>query len=93
MLQVFFASFGFSVTIKILNTCVVTLLWSRVVNSLFATLSGKRGIFTYLLLVLSKGRQFVTKFICNESVGQSQCVPKVCPPFVVDKDQMCFTSF
>ena len=26
-------------------------------------------------------------YACNGKVGQSQCMPKVCPPFDVDKNQ------
>ena len=28
--------------------------------------------------------------LCNPKVGQDQCVPKSCPPFGVDKDQVWF---
>ena len=31
--------------------------------------------------------------ICNGSVGQDQRVPKVCPLFDVDKDQLWYTLF
>ena len=27
-------------------------------------------------------------YLCNQRVGQDQCVPKVCPPFGVDKVQV-----
>ena len=31
--------------------------------------------------------------LCNGWVGQDLCVPNVCPPFDVDKDQVRYTSF
>ena len=41
--------------------------------------------FVYLMHSFSS---FLDHNICNRSVGQDQCVAKVCPLFDVDKDQV-----
>ena len=38
--------------------------------------------YDYEIAVLCK------KYVCNGCFGQDLCVPKVCPPSVVDRDQV-----
>ena len=42
-------------------------------------------------IILVKLKQL--RFICNGWVGQDLCMPNVCPPFEVDKDQVPYTLF
>ena len=41
-----------------------------------------------MLIILRTLKQYD----CNGWVGQDLCVPNICPPFVVDKDQVRYTS-